>query len=432
VRAVDADVAVIVLTDAANVKTAIESLQLGAYAFLMKPINVDELLITAARALERRWLLIERRQHQQVQEGDRTTLGRADLAQRDARAAYCEEEYARELHRDLMQCLSQEAADATVTCEGAGVHWECVVRRGERTCSIACFDYPRAEYYLSFENRSQRIGTGRSTSKRDTMAAVTAWVLGSSLEELYEELYKGLYKEYAFVDRQLRDLVAIQNELLVLAPELGQTAPPMLYRGDHCELWLQARERVCKISYYGRNPDPDFSFLWDGCEMFRVQTRDTELFSRLLKRWLHDLAAPTDIKSQHPQIQMSPVAPYYEQGRPVEGEFICSWDWIGEFYREELAHWEWSKHMVELLAQMRRAGFDRTLRAGQSMYTLMLSRSRRHGLRDEQPFISIDISDQGLSVRAFFEEEERFVYREARLTPELDQLLRKLQAEGIS
>ena len=65
VRAVDADVAVIVLTDAADAKTAIESLKLGAYAFLMKPINVDELLITAARALERRWLLIERRQREE-------------------------------------------------------------------------------------------------------------------------------------------------------------------------------------------------------------------------------------------------------------------------------------------------------------------------------------------------------------------------------
>jgi len=35
VRTVDADVAVIVLTDAADVKTAIESLKLGAHAFLM-------------------------------------------------------------------------------------------------------------------------------------------------------------------------------------------------------------------------------------------------------------------------------------------------------------------------------------------------------------------------------------------------------------
>jgi DNA-binding NtrC family response regulator len=65
-RAVDGDVAVIVLTDAADWKNAIESLKLGAHAFLMKPINMDELLITVERALERRQLLIERREHQQA------------------------------------------------------------------------------------------------------------------------------------------------------------------------------------------------------------------------------------------------------------------------------------------------------------------------------------------------------------------------------
>ena len=59
---------VIVLTGAADVKTAIESLKLGAYDFIMKPVNVDELLIAAERALERRQLLIERRQYQAMLE----------------------------------------------------------------------------------------------------------------------------------------------------------------------------------------------------------------------------------------------------------------------------------------------------------------------------------------------------------------------------
>src|SRR2546428_4139641 len=46
VRALDGDVAVIVLTGAASVKTAIECLKGGASAFLCKPVNMDELLIT--------------------------------------------------------------------------------------------------------------------------------------------------------------------------------------------------------------------------------------------------------------------------------------------------------------------------------------------------------------------------------------------------
>ncbi len=61
---VDPDAAVIVLTGAADVKTAIDSLKFGAYDFIMKPVNVDELVIAAERSLERRQLLIERREYQ--------------------------------------------------------------------------------------------------------------------------------------------------------------------------------------------------------------------------------------------------------------------------------------------------------------------------------------------------------------------------------
>ena len=68
VRETDGDAAVIVLTGAADVKTAIDSLKLGAYDFIMKPVNVDELLIAAERALERRQLLIERREYHELLE----------------------------------------------------------------------------------------------------------------------------------------------------------------------------------------------------------------------------------------------------------------------------------------------------------------------------------------------------------------------------
>ena len=82
VRAVDGDAAVIVLTGAADVKTAIDSLKLGAHDFIMKPVNVDELLIACDRALERRQLLIERRQYQETLER------RVEEATRDLAAAY--------------------------------------------------------------------------------------------------------------------------------------------------------------------------------------------------------------------------------------------------------------------------------------------------------------------------------------------------------
>jgi response regulator RpfG family c-di-GMP phosphodiesterase len=82
VRQEDADVAVIVLTGAPDVKTAIDSLKLGAYDFIMKPVNVDELLFAAERAIERRQLLIERREYHALLER------RVEEATRDLHAAY--------------------------------------------------------------------------------------------------------------------------------------------------------------------------------------------------------------------------------------------------------------------------------------------------------------------------------------------------------
>jgi response regulator RpfG family c-di-GMP phosphodiesterase len=68
IREFDTDAAVIVLTGVGDVKTAIESLKVGAYDFIIKPVNVDELLIAAERAVERRQLLIERREYQAMLE----------------------------------------------------------------------------------------------------------------------------------------------------------------------------------------------------------------------------------------------------------------------------------------------------------------------------------------------------------------------------
>jgi len=82
VRAADGDVAVIVLTGAADVKTAIASLKLGAHDFIMKPVNMDELLIATERALERRQLLIDRREYHDLLER------RVVEATRDLASAY--------------------------------------------------------------------------------------------------------------------------------------------------------------------------------------------------------------------------------------------------------------------------------------------------------------------------------------------------------
>jgi DNA-binding NtrC family response regulator len=66
VRQEDPDAAVIMPTGNMESGTVKACLMLGAFKVLSKPVNVDELLIVAERALERRQLLIERRERLQI------------------------------------------------------------------------------------------------------------------------------------------------------------------------------------------------------------------------------------------------------------------------------------------------------------------------------------------------------------------------------
>ena len=62
VLAADTDLAVIMLTAIDEPRTAIECLKLGAYDYLIKPVDLDELEVSLANALRRRQLEIDRRE----------------------------------------------------------------------------------------------------------------------------------------------------------------------------------------------------------------------------------------------------------------------------------------------------------------------------------------------------------------------------------
>ena len=57
------DTEVLVLTALEETATAVEAMTLGAYGYLLKPIECGELIFQAKKALERRDLIVERRQY---------------------------------------------------------------------------------------------------------------------------------------------------------------------------------------------------------------------------------------------------------------------------------------------------------------------------------------------------------------------------------
>jgi response regulator RpfG family c-di-GMP phosphodiesterase len=95
-RALDPDAAIIMLTGVGEVKTAVESLKQGASDFILKPVNIDAILIAAERAIERRQLLLERREYQTLLER------RVEEATRDLARALTE---LKETYRTTLEAL---------------------------------------------------------------------------------------------------------------------------------------------------------------------------------------------------------------------------------------------------------------------------------------------------------------------------------------
>src|SRR5262249_32243548 len=159
---------------------------------------------------------------------------------------------------------------------------------------------------------------------------------------------------------------------------------------------IEAGDRSCTLSFCRDSSMLDASFKWQDMEMFQIRSDDLGLLASLIKRWVCDRAMPSAMRAEFLSIEIGKVADYFEAGRQVEGEYVASWDDIEETYRE--FEFKESAAILRFIADLRRAGFDHTFRAGTSMATLILSRARRHGLRPEQPFVAFRFLDRGIVV----------------------------------
>jgi putative two-component system response regulator len=81
------DTCVIMITAVTDAKTAVEAMKLGAYDYVTKPFDLDDLSMRVRRALEKRKLVLENREYQRRLEqrvSERTAELQTLLAQKDA------------------------------------------------------------------------------------------------------------------------------------------------------------------------------------------------------------------------------------------------------------------------------------------------------------------------------------------------------------
>lgn len=229
------------------------------------------------------------------------------------------------------------------------------------------------------------LARGYATSSNDVVAAIFDWLSGKNVCELHVQ--------HSFVDQSERALQALHDGSKRPHPMLDQFHEQT---GD--QLWYRnpKNSRSVWVFFYSGRDGFSAEFFWDECEMFMASVDDSQLLSRMLNRWICEEAAPSAMQREFIGVELAAVAPYYEAGNPIEGEFLTSWDGAEEVYRR--LNYPLAEKCLTFIAAAREAGYDKKLRAGTSLATFIVSRSRRYGLREEQPSIDFRVYDNGETV----------------------------------
>jgi hypothetical protein len=325
---------------------------------------------------------------------------------------------------------NETKSEIAITIKEAGTQSECTITKEARQCSIHCFDidrndikYKGPEFYTTFKLDGKSIANGRTFDKLKTMDAIKNWIQNKTVEELYSQ--------FNFIDqnkRQLEKLRADINEsnTQLLAISQNEVAEENF---SSFSLWFKHDNRSCRIYYYGYEPNPRYIFNWDDCLIFETSSSDVKRLGELINKWVFNKAVPSTLKKEFPEIEFGKLAEYYEKGNGIEGEFILSWDNIEDFYSEfEL---DKKNEILRLIKQIRAKGFEKTLRAGQSLYTLVLSRSRRHGLRANQDNISFSFNfiESAMEVRT--RKGQKITFDKIEYNDTIENLLKTIELESI-
>ena len=325
-----------------------------------------------------------------------------------------EEGIARELYARLELHIYDGDPLTELQIQGAGVHWDCTLTSNGRRVVTHCFN---GVYLLLFGEGERVDFTGRTKDLDLVEAAIIDWTTGHPLETLYHR--------YGFIDRDKRAFAVLKEELERAAPDLAKVSWEYdIHDGEYFGFEMVHGDRGCSCVSWRDESRRRFSFAWDECRLFEAGHGSIHELGLAIKAWLIDRVQPSTLETQFPWIDIGELARYYERGEPVKGEFLASWDHMEGFYRESMKGYMEIDPVLDLMKDLREKGYDETLRAGQSLSTLMLSRSRRHGLRPEQKFIAISFPEKGMVIEDSKGNEK--AYDQVEVVPELLELLDEL------
>ncbi|WP_372369325.1 hypothetical protein [Candidatus Uabimicrobium sp. HlEnr_7] len=112
----------------------------------------------------------------------------------------------------------------------------------------------------------------------------------------------------------------------------------------------------------------------------------------------------------------------------LEEQFVHSWNWVEDLYRSHPCYNE----VVSFMNEMRTKGYHKYLRAGQSMWTLMLSRALHHGLSKKHTYVYFCFSKDEMVAGLCGETKKEITFPQIKLTPEIESWLDQLRYEMIT
>ncbi|CAA0209553.1 hypothetical protein [Tenacibaculum maritimum] len=195
------------------------------------------------------------------------------------------------------------------------------------------------------------------------------------------------------------ELIKLERNILVPQPEPFSTSYDLLLKNEI---------RSCTISLFGNEKSYRYIFEWDNCSIFEIFSNDVKRLGKIILDWVLKKSMPSKMTNQFPEIQFGLLAEYYEKGEGIKGEFIESWNSIEEFYCSFSDSWiSNGKDALRLIKKMRKLGLDAKLRAGQSLWSFILSRSRRHGLKEDASHVEITfLGDNKMSIKSNLNEKK--------------------------
>lgn len=246
-----------------------------------------------------------------------------------------------------------------------------------------------------------------------------------------------LYKSYKFVDEYKRKLNYIHNTIIGFDVELENC--DALFEQSWSDFYDYTVSNGDKsIKYYVECDENlqkngfGFKFLWDECAVFYAYNDDLMKFDGLIKEWLINQQNPSILKSKYPWIDLYNVAEYYERGEGLLGEYIESWNKVEKFYLEDT--YRSTDKIIEFIRTIRKDGYDKEFRAGNSLNSMILSRSRRHGLSENQAYLSFWFGEDGINIYTdiYSNINEPIFHKGIYLSDEIRSMLDELKSTEIS